>query len=182
MTASSLLRPRDGLPTSYVVPARPRSALSATLLVLACASCAGPREASSFHDSRIAANDAAQIRAVLAAQVAAWNRGDLDAFAATYEKSEELVFKGPDELSTGWESMLARYKKGYPDKRAMGTLRFEEISLSALGPTTVSLAGRWFLQRKDGNRTGHFAIVLRKFDDGWKIVMDYSNSESFGNG
>lgn len=143
---------------------------AATLALLGLASCQSLREG--------ARSDLTEVKAVLEAQVEAWNRGDIDAFAKTYEKSPNLVFRGPTELTTGWEAMVARYKRGYPTKEAMGTLRFADLEFDDLGDRTILVHGRWELLRELDAPMGHFAIVLRKLEDGWRIVLDYSNSQS----
>lgn len=120
--------------------------------------------------------DLIEVKAVLEAQVRAWNRGDLDAFAKTYEKSPRLVFRGPTELTTGWDAFVARFRRAYPTKEAMGQLRFASLEFDDLGPDTILAHGRWELARERDVPMGHFAIVLRKLEDGWRIVLDYSNS------
>ena len=48
-----------------------------------------------------------------AAQVAAWNRGDLDGFMAGYWKSPDLVFFSNGTRTRGWQATLERYQKRY---------------------------------------------------------------------
>src|SRR5882762_5604208 len=64
------------------------------------------------------------IRKVLDVQTAAWNHGNIDRFMEGYWKSDSVQFIGA-EITTGWTSTLERYKKRYPNKDAMGSLRFE---------------------------------------------------------
>ena len=47
--------------------------------------------------------DRAAISAVLKAQQAAWNRGDVDSFLVGYWQSPELTFSGSSGVSRGWE-------------------------------------------------------------------------------
>src|SRR5947209_20489038 len=42
------------------------------------------------------------VRAVLDAQVAAWNRGDLEGFMAGYWQSPDLTFFSGDKVTRGW--------------------------------------------------------------------------------
>ncbi|MEA2173313.1 MAG: hypothetical protein QOD00_905, partial [Blastocatellia bacterium] len=56
---------------------------------------------------------AVAVRAVLDAQVAAWNRGDIDGFMDGYARSTETVFVSGDKVTRGWQTVLDRYKKGY---------------------------------------------------------------------
>src|SRR6266571_877641 len=60
--------------------------------------------------------DRAAISAVLKAQQAAWNRGDVDAFLVGYWQSPELTFSGSNGVSRGWDGVLARYKRNYPNR------------------------------------------------------------------
>ncbi|HEY5070125.1 MAG TPA: hypothetical protein VII37_10055, partial [Candidatus Acidoferrum sp.] len=76
--------------------------------------------------------DRTAIRAVLDAQQEAWNRGDIDAFLTGYWHSPDLTFSGTNGISRGWDAVLARYKKNYPDRSAMGTLDFSNLEFRFL--------------------------------------------------
>ena len=56
----------------------------------------------------------------LVAQVAAWNRGDLEAFTAMY--ADDCTFVTPNGVTRGRTEVLERYRGRYPDRAAMGTL------------------------------------------------------------
>src|SRR5277367_187739 len=86
--------------------------------------------------------DRAAITAVLNAQQAAWNRGDVDAFLVGYWQSPELTFSGSSGVSRGWDGVMARYKKNYPDQAAMGHLVFSELEFHFLGPDAAMVLGR----------------------------------------
>ena len=120
------------------------------------------------------------IRAVLDAQVAAWNRGDIESFMAGYWKSEKTTFLSTGGVSRGWQALLDRYKRGYPDKKTMGTLAFSELEINMLGRDAAFIIGRWALEReKDGMPDypgGVFTLVARKFPEGWRIVSDHTSS------
>ena len=76
------------------------------------------------------ANESA-IKEVLAQQVNAWNQGDLNTFMQGYWKSDSLLFIG-SKISSGWDSTLVRYQRSYPDRAAMGTLRFEILRMDSI--------------------------------------------------
>ena len=118
------------------------------------------------------AADKAAILAVLNAQQAAWNRGDLDAFLTGYWHSPELTFSGSSGISRGWDGVLARYKKNYPDRAAMGELDFSELEFRFLGPNAALVLGHWHLKREKGDIGGVFSLVWQRFPEGWKIVHD----------
>jgi ketosteroid isomerase-like protein len=113
---------------------------------------------------------------VISAQQAAWNRGDVDAFLAGYWRSPELTFSGSSGVSRGWDGVLARYKKSYPDHAAMGQLDFSDLELRFLGPDAALVLGQWHLKRESGDIGGAFTLVWQKFPDGWKIIHDHTSA------
>jgi uncharacterized protein (TIGR02246 family) len=120
--------------------------------------------------------DREAIHAVLGAQQAAWNRGDVDAFLVGYWHSPELTFSGSNGVSRGWDGVMARYKKNYPDRAAMGKLDFSELEFRFLGPDAALVLGRWHLKRDKGDIGGVFSLVWERFPGGWKIVHDHTSA------
>jgi uncharacterized protein (TIGR02246 family) len=120
--------------------------------------------------------DAKAINDVLSAQQAAWNRGDVDAFLVGYWPSPELTFSGSNGVSRGWDGVLARYKKSYPNHAAMGQLDFSDLEFRFLGPDAALVLGQWHLKRESGDIGGVFTLVWQKFPDGWKIIHDHTSA------
>jgi uncharacterized protein (TIGR02246 family) len=119
-----------------------------------------------------------EIRAMLKNSEAAWNRGDLAAFATDYEDSSETTFIGRDITHGGVQAILDRYRRGYPTPEAMGTLTFSEIAVRPLGTDYALANGRFALKRTaagGGDAAGRFTLVLRKTKAGWKIIHDHSS-------
>lgn len=116
------------------------------------------------------------IQAALDAQQAAWNRGDVDAFLAGYWHSGGLTFSGSAGVTRGWEGVLARYKKNYPDRAAMGQLDFSELEFRFLGPDAALVLGRWRLKREKNEVGGVFTLVWQRFPEGWKIIHDHTSA------
>ncbi len=114
------------------------------------------------------------IRAVLAQQVADWNSFNIDGFMQGYWKSDSLLFIGA-KITHGWDSTLARYKKSYPTKDAMGILRFEIIRLQFTAADACLITGRYFLQRKADNPSGVFTLLFRKKKERWVVVYDHTS-------
>ena len=119
--------------------------------------------------------DTKAITAVLSAQQSAWNRGDVDAFLVGYWHSNDLTFSGSSGVSRGWDGVLARYKKTYPDRAAMGQLDFSDLEFRFLGPDAALVLGRWHLKREN-EIGGVFSLVWQRFPDGWKIVHDHTSA------
>jgi ketosteroid isomerase-like protein len=124
--------------------------------------------------SKTADPDAA-IRAVLDAQVAAWNQGDIDAFMDGYKKSESTAFVDSSGILRGWQAVLDRYHKSYPNRQAMGTLTFSNLEITVLSPSAALVMGHWQLQRQLGKPGGVFTLVFRKFPEGWRIINDHTS-------
>src|SRR5213595_792785 len=126
--------------------------------------------------------DRAAINAVLKAQQTAWNRGDVDAFLVGYWQSPELTFSGSNGVSRGWDGVLARYKKNYPDRAAMGELNFSDLEFRFLGSDAALVIGKWHLRRETaGDIGGVFTLVWQKFPQGWKIIHDHTSTVSTPN-
>jgi len=124
--------------------------------------------------------DRTAIQAVLDAQQQAWNRGDVDAFLTGYWHSPELTFSGSNGVARGWDGVMARYKKNYPNREAMGHLDFSQLEFHFLGPDAALVLGHWHLQRDPikggGDVGGVFSLVWQRFADGWKIIHDHTSA------
>ncbi len=121
----------------------------------------------------------AEIRSLLDADAAAWNRGDLDAFCSNY--AEDALFVTPSGLTRGRRTVLDRYRAKYPDKAAMGTLHLEIVDLREAPRTdpkiaaAVTVAARWTLSYPDRPvASGWTLIVFHKIGARWLIVQDAS--------
>ena len=120
-------------------------------------------------------NDQAEIRNLLSRQTEAWNRGDIDAFMQTYWQNDSLMFVGKDGVTWGWKNTLDHYKKGYPDKAAMGQLSFNIIQLKKLSEEYFFVVGKWMLKRNAGDLSGHYNLLIKKIKGEWKIITDHSS-------
>ena len=123
-----------------------------------------------------AAKDAKAIEAVLDAQVAAWNRGDIEAFMDGYERSEKTVFVGGDNVTRGWQTVLDRYKRNYDTREKMGTLKFSDLEVVPLGNDSALVLMRWHLQRAKDEPHGRSTLIMRRTKQGWKIIHDHSSA------
>lgn len=116
------------------------------------------------------------IRTVLDEQAAAWNRGDVEGFMKGYWKSEKLTFVSSSGVTRGWQGVLERYRRGYPDKKAMGTLTFSGLEITVLSRDAAVVLGRWQLEREGSQPEGFFTLILRKFPEGWRIIQDHTSA------
>jgi ketosteroid isomerase-like protein len=117
------------------------------------------------------------IRAILAQQQSAWNRGNIAGFVEGYWNAPELTFAGSDGIVRGYDGLLARYKKSYPDKEAMGELDFSGLEIRELGPDAALVLGHWHLKRPVGDVGGVFTLVFQRFPVGWRIIHDHTSAQ-----
>lgn len=121
--------------------------------------------------------DSEAIKAVLSAQQAAWNHGDILTFLKGYWNSPELTFSGPNGTVRGYDGVLDRYQKAYPDQQAMGELEFSGLEIRLMGRDAALVLGHWRLTRKVGDIGGVFTLVFERFPDGWRIIHDHTSSQ-----
>jgi ketosteroid isomerase-like protein len=122
------------------------------------------------------ASEQAQIRTLLQNQTEAWNRGDIDGFMVGYWKSDETAFVGASGMTRGWQSVLDRYKKSYPDRKAMGQLTFSALEIHLVCADAAFAIGKFQLERENDEPAGIFTLNFRKFPEGWRIVADHTTA------
>ncbi len=118
------------------------------------------------------------IRAVLTKSEAAWNQGDLETFASYYDDSPETTFVGRDVVRGGVQAILARYRKSYPTREAMGTLSFTNVEVRMLASDIALVTGQFHLERTTaggGNASGRYTLILRRRPVGWRIIHDHTS-------
>ena len=122
-------------------------------------------------------SDDTAIRSVMAAQVDAWNRGDIDGFMAGYEKSPDLVFTSGGQIRHGYDETIAKYKAKYgTDTSTMGHLTFELLSVQHLGADGAIVLGKWALTGGSNAAGGVFSVAFERTSAGWRIVHDHTSS------
>ncbi len=134
-------------------------------------------QSSSAQSNRDAKTRAA-VRAVLDAQVAAWNRGDIEGFMDGYARGDETTFVSGDTVTRGWQTVLERYRRGYTSRERMGTLTFSELTINVINRDTAIALGRWQLQRETDAPRGRFTLIFRRRANQWRIVHDHTSSAS----
>ena len=134
--------------------------------------------AASFAVEPPAGDPRAAVQALLDAQVAAWNRGDLEGFMSGYWRSPELVFCSGATLTKGWDATLERYRKRYQaEGREMGRLGFDAIEVLPMGADAAAARGAWRLRMSDATQPhGLFTLLLRRVDGAWRIVHDHTSA------
>jgi len=115
------------------------------------------------------------IRKILAEQVLAWNKGNIDEFMRAYWENDSLTFIGRDGITRGYNATLSRYRKNYSDTAKMGKLYFDLISVKRLSPEYYFVTGKWSLKRSIGDIGGLYTLLFKKIKSKWVIVTDHTS-------
>lgn len=105
----------------------------------------------------------------------AWNRGDVEGFMKGYWENDSLMFVGKSGVTYGYKNTLENYKKGYPDRAAMGTLTTTNIKIIRVSKNYFFIVGKWYLKRTIGDVSGHYNLLVQKINGDWVIVADHSS-------
>ena len=125
--------------------------------------------------SKAQTNDEKIIRNMLADQISFWNKGDIPNFMKGYWENDSLVFIGKNGPTYGYNNTLRNYQKNYPNKDYMGVLNFDIISVQPIEKDHYFVIGKFMLQRKVGDASGHFTLIFKRINGVWKIVSDHSS-------
>jgi len=113
---------------------------------------------------------------ILDTQTKAWNSGDVEKFMNGYWVSDSLMYIGKSGVKYGYQGTLDSYRKNYPDKATMGTLKFDIIKVDFIAKDACFVVGKWHLTRPEkGDIGGHYTLLWRKIKGQWVIVADHSS-------
>jgi ketosteroid isomerase-like protein len=149
------------------------AALAFSIPTTACTTMPAPAPAVSV---AAAQEDVAAITAVLEAQDAAWNRGDIDTFMDGYLRSPDLRFASGGKVTRGWDETNARYHNVYGTPELMGRLSTSEYEIVILSADAAIAHGAWKLERDGDAPSGLYTLVMRKIDGEWRIISDTTTS------
>lgn len=116
--------------------------------------------------------DTAAIRAVMLAQEAAWDRGDIAGFMDGY--APDICFVSAAGHTCGRDSVTARYRRRYPDRSAMGDLTFGDLEILPAGSGHAWCTGTWRLVRAQDTLGGGFSLLWQRDSVGWRILRDHT--------
>ena len=124
--------------------------------------------------------DFKSIEQVIMKQQEDWNRGNLEVFMEGYWQDDSMRFVSPSGTRYGHKNTLEAYRKHYKDKAAMGTLSFriDRIGPLSEGSDLAVASGRWEITGSPEAGSGYFSLILKKFNENWKIIADHTWADS----
>lgn len=141
------------------------------MLVLVAVSCSEQNAIAPIPEKEISSKILSHMRE----QEQSWNHGDIEGFMKHYWHSDSLKFIGSRGLTYGWQQTLDNYRKGYPDKDAMGRLQFDILNTEVLSDASAFVIGKWTLFRSADTLSGHYTLLWKKLNNQWVIVADHSS-------
>jgi beta-aspartyl-peptidase (threonine type) len=115
-----------------------------------------------------------ELRAVLQWQEQAWNNNDIDRFMRGYWKSDSTIFAS-SSVARGWQAMLERYKRSYSTPEKMGKLKYTIEQIDLINTDWAKVLGGWELTGLPEIPRGWFTLIMRRFEEGWRIVHDHTS-------
>jgi hypothetical protein len=125
---------------------------------------------------RAAASGGAAARAGLEAQVAAWNRGDLEGALSAYWDSPRLTWVSRSGVQRGLAAFAEGMRADFADRSKMGVYSAEMLDVRDLGPGAGLIVFRWQIAR-DGKRLmgGVSTQIWRDVGGGWKVAFEHAS-------
>lgn len=109
----------------------------------------------------------AAVRAVIEAQCAAWNAGDLEGFVA--HVGEDVVYVTGRGLVQGREALLEAYRGDWRDKGGRLTVSVERVMDH--GDAATAIVQFWLAESR-ADRQGWSLLTFARQGERWELVAD----------
>jgi hypothetical protein len=115
-------------------------------------------------------------RSGLAAQIEAWNRGDLETALSAYWDSPRMTWVSRAGVERGYADFARGMRADFADPAAMGTYSAEILDARSLGREAAVIVFRWQIAR-DGRRLmgGTSTQIWREIDGSWRAVLEHAS-------
>jgi uncharacterized protein (TIGR02246 family) len=122
-----------------------------------------------------AASGGAAARAGVEAQVAAWNRGDLQGALSVYWDSPRMTWVSRSGVQRGFAAFAEGMRSDFADRSKMGVYSAEMLDVRDIGPGAGLIVFRWQISR-DGKRLmgGVSTQIWRQVEGRWKAVFEHA--------
>lgn len=112
------------------------------------------------------------IRGILAANAAAWNEGNLEAFLEGYANSPDLIVLRGAVVTTGWKDARRMLEERIEAAGGMGRLSFKALDVRMTSDDVATVVGRYALTGTKAASAGVTTLVMKQIDGRWRIVHD----------
>lgn len=116
------------------------------------------------------------VRLVFEQGCAAWNRGDLDGYLASYWESDRTLWISGGALVRGKAAIAAAYKSRFATPQQMGRIAISDLEVDVLTSIDAIAFGRWTLVIDGSSSSGFFTVRLRKIGGDWLFLSDHSSA------
>jgi len=120
-------------------------------------------------------SDYQQIYGLLMKMPDRWNAHDLDGYLSVFWNSPDLLTVIEGEQIKGWGDLNATYHRGYASPDEMGSFTPDRIQIQMVTADVAVALDWWTMRAKRGKAVGTTTVVLRKFQEGWRIVVSHTS-------
>jgi ketosteroid isomerase-like protein len=121
-------------------------------------------------------DDMQSMKHVFTESVAAWNRGDMDGYLNCYADLPTVRLISGGKITIGKDAIATSFKARFPSPELMGMLTTKNLEIERLTAVDALFYGEFHLERDEVIFSGVFTGHLKKFSDGWAIVLDHSSA------
>ena len=112
----------------------------------------------------------------VASQIAAWNRGDLEAALSFYWDSPKMTWVSKLGVDYGYAAFAEAMRKDFADPESMGTYSAEILDARDLGPGANQIVFRWKIMRDEKRLMGGMSTqIWRKIGGNWRAVFEHAS-------
>jgi ketosteroid isomerase-like protein len=120
-------------------------------------------------------SDYQKIYSLLMSMPDRWNAHDLDGYLSVFWQSPNLlVVIGGDQIK-GWGDLSASYHRGFVNRDEMGHFTPDRIQIQMISADVAVVLDWWTIYQRRGKTLGTTTAVVRKFQEGWKIVVAHTS-------
>lgn len=112
------------------------------------------------------------IRGVIAANAAAWNEGNLDAYMNGYANAADTMLVDNAVVTAGWAPLKKTFERDIAAAGAMGRLTFGGLDVRMTSEDVATVVGKYSIARANGGRGGVVTLVMKRIDGVWRIVQE----------
>lgn len=112
------------------------------------------------------------IRNIFAANAAAWNEGNLDAYMRGYVNSADIIFVEDAVVTAGLTPLRKSFEKEVAATGEMGRLSFIDLDVRMTTEAVATVVGKYSLVRATGEKYGVVTITMNQIDGRWRIAQE----------